>query len=299
MTLKMPAARQYWLWVTRPEFYLDEDGYEREELDPDYQDDVAGWWTCHKETRKGDLALLWRTAPLKDIGYLIQARSDAYPISHEEFAGEMGWDYGCEYEVLYKLNPSVTIQDLKQDPVLHEWSPLKQQFRRSVFRISQEDWKRLTRLISSTQPSFRDLVLCLEDAPVFERIRLEEELEDQLAKRPGILRPLGYELELHVDPGTGASGRQFVCKGHGGRIDLLCYDMRRDQFVVIELKNVRANESTFGQICSYVGWVQTHIAGWHDCIGLVISRGVDARFQAAAAMTERIFQINIEQIGFD
>lgn len=298
LTEQAVRARQYWLWVTRPEFYLDADGYEREDLDPGYGEDTGGWWTCHKDTRKGDLALLWRTTPLKDIGYLMIARSDAYTIGDDEFAGEMGWQYGCEYEVLYKLTPPITIRDLRADPSLYEWSPLRQQFQRSVFRLTLEDWKRLTRLITSTQVAYGDLVASLEGAPLFERIRLEEELEEELAARPGILRPLGYQLELYYDERNHQSGRQFVCRGHGGRIDLLCRD-NEDRFVVVELKNVRANQNTFGQVASYMGWVQAHLAEGRDTIGLVISRGFDARFEAAMAITDKVRHVDIAQLGFD
>jgi len=51
--------RQYWLWVTRPDYYLDEDGCDREDLDPTLGADSDGWWTCNKATKEGDLVLLW------------------------------------------------------------------------------------------------------------------------------------------------------------------------------------------------------------------------------------------------
>ena len=86
--------RQFWLWVARPEYYLDEYGNDREDLDPDSGVDSDGWWTCHKNTRKGDLVFLWRTRPKSDIGYLIQAESDAYSIADDN---EQGWEYACDY----------------------------------------------------------------------------------------------------------------------------------------------------------------------------------------------------------
>ena len=64
----------------------------------------------------------------------------------------------------------------------------------------------------------------------------------------GLLKRFGYDLALYYDPHTGTSGRLFVCKGHGGRIDLLCYDKQQRDFVVIEIKNVRAGQRFFCQI---------------------------------------------------
>lgn len=83
--------RQYWLWVTGPENYLDDEYQEWSRLDL-----ADAWWTCHKDTRKGDLALLWRSrrltssevkrriGPESDIGYLFQVRKDAYPSDEED-----------------------------------------------------------------------------------------------------------------------------------------------------------------------------------------------------------------------
>ena len=94
--------RQYWLWVTRAEYYLDDEGDDREVLNPRNEVDVGSWWTCHKDTLKGDLAFLWRTSPKRDIGYLMQAASDAYSLIDDDYASERGWDYGCDYQVLYR-----------------------------------------------------------------------------------------------------------------------------------------------------------------------------------------------------
>jgi hypothetical protein len=84
-----------------------------------------------------------------------------------------------------------------------------------------------------------------------EGIRLEEELEEALISNLQILKKFGYDLELYVDPASKQSGRQFICKGNSGRIDLLCRDKRQTRYVVIELKNVRASQNTFGQISNY------------------------------------------------
>ncbi|MGH9893040.1 MAG: hypothetical protein ACREA0_13820, partial [bacterium] len=88
----VPDGRQYWVWVTTAEHYAEEDGSDREDLDPAAQSDPGAWWTCHRDTRRGDLALLYRTKPKMDLGYLIQAESDAYSIGDDRHASERGWD---------------------------------------------------------------------------------------------------------------------------------------------------------------------------------------------------------------
>lgn len=118
------SHRQYWLWVTRPEFYLDEDKNEREDLDPSISPDAEHWWTCHKDTQSGDLALLYRTEPKYDIAYLLQITSDAIVIE-QEYQEEYGWSYRCDCQVLYKVRQPLTIQDMREDPYLDDWNALE------------------------------------------------------------------------------------------------------------------------------------------------------------------------------
>lgn len=99
------------MWVTTPQYYLGEDGLDRKDLDPSLQSDPGGWWTCHKNTKRGDLVLLYRTKPKMDFGYLIQAETDAYSIADDQYACEQGWDYGCDYHVLYKFQHPLTLHD--------------------------------------------------------------------------------------------------------------------------------------------------------------------------------------------
>jgi hypothetical protein len=292
------TERQYWLWVTRPEYYLDDDGNDREDLDPTNGNDTDGWWTCHENTQRGDLVFLWRTAPRKDIGYLIQAASDAYSIADDRYAVQHRWDYGCDYQVLYKFKNPVNIQDLHNDPRFHDLPAYRGRFQRRVFRIPPEYWKKLNELASQKNVDYREFIETVQQEAVFKSIALEEQLEEALVQNLSLLKKFGYDLELYIDPDTGRTGRQFVCKGNGGRIDLLCYDRREKRYVVIELKNVKASQNTIGQICNYMGWVQDRIAGQVPVIGLVISRGCDAKFESASRVTKHVFSLDIEQLGF-
>jgi tetratricopeptide (TPR) repeat protein len=292
-----PNERQYWLWVARPDVYLDEDGNDREDLDPDSGVDSDGWWTCHKDTTKGDLVFLWRTSPKKDIGYLIQAESDAYSIADDN---DRGWEYGCDHQMLYKFNHPINVKDLRNDPYFDEWGPLRCSFQRSSFEISKNYWDKLNQLAAAKNPGYLDFIELIQKEPISEGILLEEQLEEMLATNLKILKNFGHDLEIYVDPASKQSGRQFICKGNGGRIDLLCCDRTQKKYVVIELKNVRAGQNTFGQISNYVGWVQNRIAGAGDVpvIGIVISRGYDTKFESALKITDRISHINVEDLGF-
>lgn len=291
--------RQYWVWVTRPEFYLDERGYDREDLEPESGVDSGGWWTCDKRTQKGDLILLYRSRLKRDFGYLIQAESDAYSIADDLHAAENNWDYGCEYRVLYKFKNPVSLADLRGNPYMHDWGAYRANFQRRVYSIPPEHWKRLQQIAAAKNPDYGKFLKKIEQTSIVKSILLEEELEDALVENLDLLKPFGYDLELYVSPTDGASGRQLICKGNGGRIDLLCFERKKKQFVVIELKNVRAGQNTFGQISNYIGWVQERIAQGKPVVGLVISRGCDAKFQSSMKITNKVFQLDVEQLGFE
>ena len=283
-------ATQYWVWVTTPEYYLGENGSDREDLDPSLQSDPDGWWTCHKNTKRGDLVLLYRTKPKMDCCYLIQAETDAYSLADDEYAYEFGWDYGCQYQVLYKFQHPLTLHDLRADPYMETWGALRGNFQRRVYAVPPGVWQRLLSRMEQREPEFTRFLKRGGVQRVSSKIMLEEELEQRIAEHPAILRPFGYDLEVRA--------RQLVCIGHGGRIDLLCYDRKHNRYVVIELKNVRAGQNTFGQIATYLGWVEQRVSNGHPAEGLVIARGFDNRFLSAVATTDRVRHIDLEQLGF-
>lgn len=291
-------SRRYWVWIADERSYLDEDGNERADLDPKNKIDNEGWWTCHRETKRGDLILLYRSRLKKDIDYLIQAGSDAYSIADDEIASSWGWDYGCDNKFIYKFDNPLTLREMRENPYLQDWGAYRGNFQKRVYEIPSAHWKRLSALLAEKNRGYKTFLSSIEKTNISQTILLEEELEERLFHDLARLKPFGYDLEIYVSKTDGTIGRQFVCKGNGGRIDLLCYDRKKKHFVVIELKNVCANQNTFGQICNYVGWVKQRIAKREKVIGLVISRGGDVRFQDAAKITDKIFQINLEELGF-
>jgi hypothetical protein len=103
---------------------------------------------------------------------------------------------------------------------------------------------------------------------------------------------------LYRDPQTGKLGRQFYCVGEGGKIDLLCYDRKQRQYVVIELKNVAASMNTVSQIERYMNWVRGTIANGAPVLGLVISRDTDFRFDYEVKKRDELRSLDISQLGF-
>jgi len=132
----------YWLWVTRPEYYLEEDGTDRKELEPG----TKIGWSCAKDTKKGDLILLYRTKPKMDIKYLIEADSDAGP--------DDNWKYFCDCSVLYKFSNAITLAELRENEAFREWNALKLSFNRKAFRLQRNYWEMLNQMLKLKNPGY-------------------------------------------------------------------------------------------------------------------------------------------------
>lgn len=161
---KIDLVENYWLWVTGPEFYFDVFGKERSGLGPDSEFDTEDyedepWWTCHKDTKKGDLILLYRKTPMKDIKYLWRATSNAFHLedkisNYEEVQEEYGWDYGCEYESLFKFEKPFKLSQMHHETFLHDWGAYKANFRRRVFKIPDLHFEKLIEIFTIKNHDF-------------------------------------------------------------------------------------------------------------------------------------------------
>lgn len=288
---------QHWLFVTRPKYYLDEEGNDSARLEPGYTSEEEEWWTCHKDTKKGDLIFLYRTSPRSDIGYLMQARSDAYPISDDVYASQQGWAYGCEVVVLSKFRNPLTFSEIGNNERLRDWAAFRKRFQGKVFHIPAEVWDVLNELVLKKDVSYREVLtpkVLIGERP--KKIAKEKDLEERLFRNIGLLQRIGYDLVLYEGPGKIITGRQVSCGTKGGRIDLLCRARDDSNFVVIELKKGEASYHAFGQVSSYMGWVQKKRARGVPVRGLIISRGADVRLKNALETNPNIEQRNIKEL---
>jgi len=95
----------------------------------------------------------------------------------------------------------------------------------------------------------------------------EREVEDRIVQ---LLPKMG--LELFQDQSK--DGRQFPIEG--GRIDLLCRDKDRGNFVVIELKKGEAPNQTMLQILRYMSWVRQNMAQGKNVRGVILTEAADS-----------------------
>lgn len=273
-------SRIEWIWIWKPEFYLDGDGEESPLLDPG-QEGQLRFGTCHPDTEPGQLVILYRTSPRMDVAYLLRTNSPA--LVNETWRPDIGakgdWTYMAEYEVLARIEPTVKLKELRNCRDLQDFGALRRNMWGTFFRVEDRHSKAFWKLLSGHLPSRLEKSL-----PRHRRqneLPLESELESAMVGNLKVTsKILGIDIRLWEAQG-GILGRQLPCREAGGRLDLLCEDRKTSDLILIELKVVKATADSFGQICSYIGWVKDHIADGRTVRGIVVAAGENAAFRSA------------------
>lgn len=261
--------RQHWLWVTGPEYYLEYDGSDRYVLQPGAG--VQGEWTCHRDTRKGDLIVLYRTQPMSDMAYLIEAMSDSYPMP-EDVRDFGSWEYGCDYRVLRKLRDPLTLRELKADRVMNDWGVIRGNPRQQMYQVPDRFWLRLMTLIEKRDPGVAPILTRKGATTRTTQSPDEAWLEDSIARRPTCLRQVGFTVT--------SLEQQIIC-GTVGRLDLLCRT-EEAPWLVVELKARHGLPQDVSQLAQYVSWVQDEFAGRRKVAALLVTTGFPDKVRAAA-----------------
>jgi hypothetical protein len=278
------TGRSHWLWVTRPEYYLEEDGSERDILEPNRGYEAGGWWTCHKDTEDGDLVLLYRTSPKKDIAYLIETRSAAYPLLDDEAATDQGFVYGCDFEVIEHFSSPMTLDEIRRDPALATWGAFRRNFLGTAFRIEPDIWDHLIDRLTSDRQKLES-----RRREARHLVTLEREIEEKLAEDLTVFDTLGFDLRLQ--------GRQHVCR-NGGRADLICFDRKAERLVVIELKRGQVGRHAVGQVLSYRASIESEFPQRRRPLALVVGGRIDAEATGMIGADERLEFVQLETLGF-
>lgn len=155
--------QKFWLFYAGPENYLDEKG------ECDHQGEIL--WSCEPETRKGDLILLYRKSinnltvntlirrfnMTEEVAQDIKKRrvgKDISAVWRAVSGGKRqslwGWPYGCYVQEIQKLNPPLSLEELKAVPELKRWKSLRWNFRatgHSALEIPPFAWEILLKII--------------------------------------------------------------------------------------------------------------------------------------------------------
>jgi hypothetical protein len=274
---------------------LDDDGRERRDLEPGLAYEPGGWWTCHRDTAEGDLVLLYRRKPrsddelypvvqgrrFQDIAYLIVAKSDAYGLLDEPGAVEMGWEYGCDFEVIEKFSKPLGYHEMTADPHLAGWGALRRRFQGRAHPIPPDIWDHLLELLHIDRGEVE---------------RLQERKRQRFSREHDIESALGDDLSVLDDWRLELVARQLVCR-NGGRADLVCLDKRNRRHVVIELKVGLAGRNAVAQLLSYMASVSQQLPGRREPHGILCAERLDNEARGMIDMNPALHFASLRDLG--
>ena len=289
--------RNYWLWVTGQEYYseIDDSGKPRcrIELNPGYDDYIDCRWSCHKDTKKGDLILLYRKKYKsfgKDISHLFQATSDAKSVygvedlkESWESEGDVKWAYYCEYKSIYEFKKTLTMEEY-----LKTSNKKTQSLQGKCHKIDPTIWSKLSNSLNTLNPGYKNILDKLEKNFFVPSIKNEPDLQVKLCHNLNLLKRYGYDNDFEFF-------QQFHCKGSNGRVDILLKNKVTFKYVVIELKSGWADTDACGQILYYINWVEEKYKT--KVPGLIIADGADTKLLYAIKNLPVTF-IDYKDLGF-
>lgn len=264
------------MYVTGPRCFESEG-----QISPSLVPGAEGAWTCSPDTRTGDLALIYRTTPKRDVAHLLEVTSDPKIVSRGEFKG----GYACGYVSRLQFDSPLSLQEMKADSVLTDWGPTRANFRTRSYQVEDRIWKRFIELLEKSNRGTKAAVRVLEQGEVSADIRYERDIQARLAQDVGQIRR-GLSLV--------ENGVEYICHPVG-KIDLLCRSTRG--LVAIELKRDVADYRALGQLLGYMGWLRTNLAKKQEEVsGILIGSNMDAKVQAALRILPDVTFIPLESL---
>ena len=114
------------------------------------QDEIK--WNSAKDVRKGDIIAVYTSAPHSSIGFILQAITD--PFEDPEI-----WKIykrpAVMVQKILEIPKPITLSELNVNSILKNWAPVKKRhfkFHGSHFKMSDEEWIELKRLIIENNP---------------------------------------------------------------------------------------------------------------------------------------------------
>jgi hypothetical protein len=148
---KRSRDREERIWI-----FVVDSGNLKDLRDLDHLDGIL--WGSNPNTRRGDLVLMYRTAPYSDIAYMFRAASNPRQARREDGAST---DEVIDLTDKVRLINPLTLQSLKQNRGLSAWSfPRYQQgiMRRRRDIKAEGVWPVLRRLLLDENPAARGLL---------------------------------------------------------------------------------------------------------------------------------------------
>ncbi len=134
---------QKWTFAINKDFYFD----------LKEQDEIT--WNSAKEVKKDNLIMIYSGAPYSSIGFILTSLTDPF----EDPEIRKYWDRpAVNVRKLLEINSPITLQELRDNPILSQWSAVRMGFRGSHFKMSEEEFSELMGLILDKNPEQRKYI---------------------------------------------------------------------------------------------------------------------------------------------
>ncbi len=150
-------------------------------------------WNSAKEVRKGDIILIYTGAPYSSIGFILKAISNPF----EDSEIRENWNRpAIMVEKVVEIPKAIQLSDLKENSILSEWGAVRFNFRRSHFKMTDEEWEEMKKLILEKNPELGNEIEDLKISYMDKTEILPESIGyyDLNAGRAHIVRDLCYLL---------------------------------------------------------------------------------------------------------
>ena len=156
--MKNPSEKQYWLFVTKPEYYLDKKN--------EYSLKEGGkhHWSCHKNTQKGDEILFYLTTGPAKKGTCIKYRAEAIgrargvPPPEENDEEEHWTGSDCDIQIRKDYDPPLLLSEFSKlrkpidtEPDLEGCTAIRKNFQGTVFPLKKREWDCFIRLLEKKE----------------------------------------------------------------------------------------------------------------------------------------------------
>lgn len=156
------------------------------------EDDAVSCWQGNEEILPGDIILLYERAPYKRIGSIWRAVSPGFDDPFHYYPGKVFLSHPIQ------SIPTVTFDDLKQDPVWSKNGLVRANMQGIGFKntdVTHEEYEALKKLFKKKNPSFNQK--CIPEPPVYAKF-FHADLDDERDVEEKLLEPLLIRLGYNV-----------------------------------------------------------------------------------------------------
>lgn len=124
----------------------------------DLEESEETTWSGNKDTKSGDILLMYNTSPRNTIDFIFKAK-DVY---YDDYYDKEWNSYAVDMYHKIKIPNPVEFSELKINPIISQWNAIKISFMGTSFEVPEDVWIEIKRLILEKNPELESQINQLE-----------------------------------------------------------------------------------------------------------------------------------------